>query len=420
MSLIALVLAAVLVAAAIYLLIFLMYLVRRLGNRNLWSRALHWFWPLMREFYSYDLAEAANKAIQGMPGRIRLAPEPDHKWKDRPPVDELTAEWSALGFSEAGTFGIAALPGIFVRFLLNENEKTGACIYEHVKAGVWTEAYCCYGNGGGITFTSAADPGLPKELRHPDNTVEYCPGTKPAELYRRLLFVRRPGAAIGLSADGLPALFEKAWAKDMAWRKQQEIQPLQALALKKGRPLKEPELKHKKLLETLAALLFFANFAAMITVLIVSRGYPTLDGGPWRAALLHTFIPLALFIPAFLNSLRTDGPVMRALAATFWAIISYPFFFGTVYFAEVWYNGARDTAPAAIHRAEVKGKRRTRGDDPSHYALLKSWRPGTDTEKIIISPREYDRLTPGRTTAVVSTRPGRLGHEWIVGFSFEN
>jgi len=48
-----------------------------------------------------------------------------------------------------------------------------------------------------------------------------------------------------------------------------------------------------------------------------------------------------------------------------------------------------------------------------------SWRPGHALEELTLPGALTRALLPGRNRAVVVTRPGRLGHEWVVDLRFE-
>jgi hypothetical protein len=47
---------------------------------------------------------------------------------------------------------------------------------------------------------------------------------------------------------------------------------------------------------------------------------------------------------------------------------------------------------------------------------LRSWRSPTDTEKLTVSKRVHDRVTPGKTVITVLTKKGYLGYEWWVSY----
>ncbi|MHB0995738.1 MAG: hypothetical protein ACYC2I_05135 [Elusimicrobiales bacterium] len=416
MELIVALAAGAVVAAGLYLLFILLFLVRLTGNRTLWALALAFMRPVLREFYSYDLAEAANRVLQAQPDAIRLKPLAEVPWRDPARAGELRRGFEEMGFSAAGAHSVDVMPGVLIQFLLNG--ETAACIMEHPAAGVWADVFLGYPGHGGVTVSSGRDPGLPARLRRPGDFIEYRPGADPAALYDRLRALRRPEKALSLDAAGLAAFFEEYWALGTDWRKQHEFTPEEALAMKKGRALPPGSLKRARLFDLAGGGLAIANFFALVYFLFAARGYATLDGGPWLEALKWAAAPAAAFALAFAASLQAPGPVTRALAAVFMGIVALPFFWGTGYMGGTWYNCARDGGPAVVRRASVTGKNPGGRGERAHYAVLKSWRAGRESEKLHVSQEQYEVIIPGASEAEVTLKPGRLGHEWIAGLEF--
>lgn len=407
--------AGAVVAAGVYLLFALLFLVRLTGNRALWALALAFMRPVLREFYSYDLAEAANRTLQAQPDSIRLDPLAEPGWKDPAAAGSLRRGFEELGFKAAGGYGVDAMPGVRLLFLLKD--ETGACIMEHPVAGIWADVFLGYPGHEGITVSSGRDPGLPARLRRPGDLIEYRPGADPAALYDRLAALRRPDP-LRLDAAGIARFFEEAWALGMDWRKQHEFTPEEALAMKKGRALPAASLKRSRLFDLAGGTLVIANFFALVWFLYAARGYTALDGGPWLEALKWAAAPAAAFALVFAASLQAPGPVTRAVAAVFMGIVALPFFWGTGYMGGTWYNCARDGGPAAVHRAAVTGRAVGGRRERDHYVLLRSWRPGRGSERLHVTEAQYGLAAPAGTEALVTIKPGRLGHAWIAGLEF--
>ncbi|OGR42681.1 MAG: hypothetical protein A2X35_01650 [Elusimicrobia bacterium GWA2_61_42] len=419
MILFVLLITAAILAGFLYLFFIILFLIRRFGNRTAWSLAMHFVRPVLLEFYSYDLAEAANLALQAQPDSVHLQPLAGRPWKDAARVGELRGSLEELGFSGAGTYGVDVMPGAALMFMVNEGAGAAACIMEHPAAGVWLDIYSSLPGGRDVVVSSGKDPGLPARLRRPGVTMEYRAGADAAALYDRLIALRGPEKPLPLAAAGLAARFEEAWALDMDWRKQNEFLPEEALALKRGRALPVETVKKAKLFDQLGGGLAILNFAALVFFLIAAGKYPPVGDGPWQEALRYFLVPLGLFALSFAASIQAPGPVTRLVSGVFMAIIASPFFWGTFYMGGIWLNGARDTGQAVVRRAEVVARKATGRRDRDYYVVLKSWQPGRDTEKLLIFKEQYSKIVPGRTVAVVIVRPGRLGHEWIVRLDFE-
>ncbi len=420
MILIVIIIAAAIVSVGFYLLFILLFLIRRLGSRRLWSKTLRFMWPVMRELYAGELADGANRAIQAMPDEIRLEHQLSHTWQNPESANSLSRSLRHMGFSDAGIFSVDKLPGVFIRLMFNERESAGAAVYEHPEAGVWAEIYSDYSSGNSVDFTMLKDPGLPKHMQPPYCRLAHLPGISVEALHKEFLSAREPGEFIPLTSANIKERFEDAWAKDMDWRKQMEMYPDEALAFKKGKPMPDENRKGKKWFDIACGAITILNLAGMLTLLFMARNYVTIGCGPLRSALWHALIPLLIFLWFFINSIRTSGPISRLTVWIVMGIITYPFFLGTVYLGEVWLNGAKDIYPPSVHSALVVGKKQAKGrHDRSWSIRLKSWNPGRETEQLGVTEAQYSRVQPGKTVARVTTKPGFLGYEWIAGLSFE-
>lgn len=81
-------------------------------------------------------------------------------------------------------------------------------------------------------------------------------------------------------------------------------------------------------------------------------------------------------------------------------------------------NSCLDTAPAASFVVPVTGKHYNSGKHRSYYVHVQAWRPGLYDPRFEVSWSTYNRVVQGRTRAHLATRPGRLGHEWLVSLEF--
>jgi len=136
------------------------------------------------------------------------------------------------------------------------------------------------------------------------------------------------------------------------------------------------------------ALPYFAVFALVFSVIL----WRTPNG--WK--LLLAFIPMSMVFSMFL--------VMGMKNIT---------------------NAWLDSAPARQHRALVLRryyKDQSAGGSKVHrkfFARVKSWRPGRTTETLKVDQAFYAEISP-RATIEVETKPGWLGHEWIVSMRLDD
>jgi hypothetical protein len=183
-------------------------------------------WPILRRVLKLllfravgraVLKEVGEKAIARQPDAIHLVAAASHSWKNAEVCDRLADALRQRGFVEAGIYTITEIPGVALRFLLNQATNSYASIYEHDKAGNWIELITRYQDGTGATFTQQPDRGMRHRVQ---DFVVHAPGADPGTLYERMLKERPQRALLDLNADELPRLFETVYAAQVRWRKQ--------------------------------------------------------------------------------------------------------------------------------------------------------------------------------------------------------
>src|SRR5690349_15634096 len=88
------------------------------------------------------LTNVGQKAMDQQPDEIHLKPATDHQWTDGAAVEALATPLVGRGFEAAGDpFGITEMPQVFLRFLIQPEQRVGACIYEHPKIGTWIDLF---------------------------------------------------------------------------------------------------------------------------------------------------------------------------------------------------------------------------------------------------------------------------------------
>jgi hypothetical protein len=87
---------------------------------------------------------------------------------------------------------------------------------------------------------------------------------------------------------------------------------------------------------------------------------------------------------------------------------------------ETFFNGWLDRSPSSPHTVDVLDKYVSRSGKTTDYILvLQSWRPGRQTEKLEVSSRTHQRVTPNQTQIYIETKPGHFGFEWRVSYKIE-
>jgi uncharacterized protein YxeA len=83
-------------------------------------------------------------------------------------------------------------------------------------------------------------------------------------------------------------------------------------------------------------------------------------------------------------------------------------------------NDGMDAGAPLLHEAPIVDKQTSgSGSDKTFTMTVKSWTAAGETEKVEVAQEEYDRATPGQAVLKVTTKPGRLGYEWIISTSIE-
>lgn len=166
------------------------------------------------------LTDAANKKLAAQSDRIHFEPDSEHEWRNPDLVSASTDALVMLGFTEVGSFRIAEMPNVFVKFLVKEDESMGAAIFEHPKTGEWVDLFCYYEGDNSYTVTTSHDPGLDKR----DGTVSvHLSDASPAALYEQLTTGRSPDGLLSITAENVTQRFEDAYAVNTAWRKSKGI-----------------------------------------------------------------------------------------------------------------------------------------------------------------------------------------------------
>lgn len=168
--------------------------------------------------------------------------------------------------------------------------------------------------------------------------------------------------------------------------------------------------------------LFAFAFPILVTVtgivamILTFTTYKPLDPGKVFVNSLQYSLPLFVLFTWFsIHLLKGRSSSHRELIAVFFISL---FGFPLAGFGYNGYlNGALDENPPSVHEVLVVKKYYSKSkNNYSYYARVESWRNAETTERLGVSKRYYKSLQPGRSVITVTTKPGRFGFEWIVGF----
>jgi hypothetical protein len=179
-------------------------------------------------------------------------------------------------------------------------------------------------------------------------------------------------------------------------------------------PFRGPWTSRRTFAYGLALLLFIGGVVAFPAGVIF---YPPLDDQEFFLAGLGPAIPaLLLFVGLAVALLRGRADSHKdLLLVLFFGLIGTPL---CGYGGLALLNGLLDSGAPSQHVALVTQKYTSKSKNDTHYHLrLASWRRPGQEEHIKVNEPTYDALTPGHDRLLLTTRPGRLGLEWVVGYA---
>ena len=150
------------------------------------------------------------------PARIHLQSMAVPSWEDAEAVAAQSEELPGLGFVKGGSYQVEEVPGMALEAWFHPERAVTAVIYEHPKAGVWTDMATRYQDGTRATFANTQQG---EGVDHaPGHIMERFPGLTARALYERFLAERPDRPAITPTAELFVEVFEKAYADEMDWR----------------------------------------------------------------------------------------------------------------------------------------------------------------------------------------------------------
>ncbi len=183
---------------------------------------------VMRRMVAAKAAPAVRQAVLKQPDSVTLARAANPPWRNLAAVEGMTSALMQVGFVDAGTYTVDAMPGVIVRILVKADESVSANLYDHPKREPWAELVTRYADGSSATATSLPDLGVPR----PDwiHTIRH-PGAGPVDLYRDLVRQRPAGAMKQISPASAEQDFETGYVSYMTWLKNKQLSPAEIVAM---------------------------------------------------------------------------------------------------------------------------------------------------------------------------------------------
>jgi hypothetical protein len=200
-------------------LIYILVLVAVLVFLTLFRRVLPAI--LLKLGFTTFLKAVGTTAVSAQPDTIALTKLPAARWRNPADIEKLVRPLLNAGFTDAGVYSIAQMPGVLVQFLIKSGDNVVAQVHEHPRAGSWVEFITRFQDGTCCVLSTMRDTGL----KRPDwiTTIRPAALQPTDELYRRLVMERKNAFTKAITADTAPREYEAGYARYMAWRKGTEI-----------------------------------------------------------------------------------------------------------------------------------------------------------------------------------------------------
>lgn len=183
----------------------------------------------------------------GAIGRAALASQPDTLTLEPAEAGSDSAAargaFDALkqrGFTPAGTFTIREMGGMPVQFAVRDEESAIAVVYDHPKAGVWTDIVCRYQDGKRFTVTNAKVGGALDP--RPGHVTVRKPGLSTIALHMTFAREKPAGSLMRVIPGDVPRVFADAYADEIAWRKDRGVSKDEVRGV--AREMEEPQFEH--------------------------------------------------------------------------------------------------------------------------------------------------------------------------------
>ncbi|MFH0984843.1 MAG: hypothetical protein V1882_04840 [Candidatus Omnitrophota bacterium] len=157
-------------------------------------------------------------------------------------------------------------------------------------------------------------------------------------------------------------------------------------------------------------------FAGLISTIWTTSNYPVFDAGKLFLFSLRFSLPaLAIFLYFAVTTLAGNSRSHRdILTAGSFALAGF-LLLGSALTGL--YNGMNDTSAPVGHTMVIVDKRSHRSKHSRTYKMtVQSWRPGRAWQDLRTNRETYEKIVPRKQKAVIYTKPGKLGFEWLVTY----
>lgn len=173
---------------------------------------------VFKDIVKARLGEIGERAIAKLPQQVHLISS-SHASAEL--IERQAHPLLAQGFVDLGNFSLDTVPGVFVRVLFQSGTHVAAHIYEHAKAGSWTELVTRYSDGSVFSLSTLPETGI--ESAPWIQTIRADRNIPTDQLYQQLLTKRPAGGIKPVKASEATQEFEQAYGRIMAWKREHGI-----------------------------------------------------------------------------------------------------------------------------------------------------------------------------------------------------
>lgn len=160
-----------------------------------------------------------------------------------------------------------------------------------------------------------------------------------------------------------------------------------------------------------------ASIVAFLAVIVPVSVWETTGKELQRVAFVGSVVTWLAFAAFSFLALRARSTGFRDIILTLgFSLFGVPCAWVTTLYCV---NCGLDFAAPSAHETEVLERWANRGKSTSYHVKLRPWRPGPRTLGARVSFAQYGAMPKG-SVVVVTTKPGRLGFEWLQGIRLKS
>jgi len=177
-------------------------------------------WPALRPLAARLFADRLRpQVMEEPPDHIYLLRVAEPSWRQDEARRLAETQLAAAGFAEAGVYVVREMPELTLGLPAHAAEKAYAILYDHPRAGFWSELVTRFEDGSLATFTTLE----PVEVDVPDGSLYVSEPKLPLSLlWRRMLTERPKKPMLECTRARAAQDFEKGYAESIAYHKRRK------------------------------------------------------------------------------------------------------------------------------------------------------------------------------------------------------